>query len=130
MQDRAVFAEIAVLQRKPHGRLVSAAALEVHVRAVARSIHTDYPAFVGYTDLDAVAPGQVSTLAAVELCLAGLWIQAKDGYVVTDNELIRRLSGGAVEWWLRHAVSGITHATSRGLRKAWHALNEERFIPL
>jgi hypothetical protein len=130
VQDRAVFAEVAALQRTQRGRFISAKALEVHVRAVAHSVCTEYPAFVGYADHDAIAPGPVSTLAAVELCLADLWVQARDGYVVTDNQLINRLSGGSVEWWLRHAVSGVTHATSRGLRNIWRALNEERFIPL
>ena len=101
---------------------MSAAALEIHVRAVARNARTDYPAFVGYADLDAVAPGSVSTLAAVELCLAGLWIQARDGYVVTDNDLIARLSAGPVDRMLG--------ATARALRRVWRALNEERFIPL
>jgi hypothetical protein len=122
VHDRAVFSEVAVLRDKPRGRFVTAAALEVHVRAVARSIHTDYPAFVGYADLDGIAPGTVSTMAAVELCLAGLWVQARDGYVVVDNELIRRLSTGT--------VSRLAHVTSRTLRTLWSALNDERFIPL
>lgn len=122
MQDRAVFSEVAALRRKPHGRFVTAVALEVHVRAVARSIHTDSPAFVGYADLDGIAPGSVSTMAAVELCLAGLWVQARDGYVVVDTELIRRLSAGP--------VFRLTRATSRTLRNLWSALNDERFIPL
>jgi uncharacterized MAPEG superfamily protein len=126
VQDKAVFAEVALLQRKPRGRFVSAAALEVHVRTAARSVHTEYPAFVSYADLDAIASGPVSTLAAVELCLAKLWVQARDGYVITDIELIKRLSSGPVDRWLRQ----MTAATSHGLRNAWRALNEERFIPL
>jgi hypothetical protein len=130
VQDRVVFAEVAALQRKPHGRSVSASALEVHVRAVARGVLTDHPAFIGYDDLDAVAPGPVSTMAAVELCLADLWVQSKRGYVVADNDLITRLSGGPAEWWVRHGMSRVGHATGRGLRKVWRALNEERFIPL
>lgn len=130
MQDRAVFAEVATLQRKPHGRSISASALEVHVRAVARSVLTNRPAFIGYDDLDAVAPGPVSTMAAVELCLADLWVQSKSGYVVVDNDLITRLSGGPAEWWLRHGISRLAHVAGRGLRKVWRALNEERFIPL
>jgi hypothetical protein len=129
VQDRVVFAEVAVLQHKPRGRFVSAAALEVHVRAVARSVRTEHPAFVGYTDLDAIASGPTSTMAAVELCLAKLWVQARDGYVITDNELMERLSAGSV-WWLRHTVSRLGHATLRGLRNVWRALNDERFIPL
>jgi hypothetical protein len=129
VQDRAVFAEVAVLQHKPRGQFVSAAALEVHVRAVARSVRTEHPAFVGYTDLDAIASAPTSTMAAVELCLARLWVQVRDGYVITDNELMERLSAGSV-WSLRHAVSRLGHATSRGLRNVWRALNDERFIPL
>ncbi len=122
MQDRAVFAEVAALRRRPQGRFVTADALEVHVRAVARSSHTEHPAFVGYVDLDAITSGSVSTMAAVELCLAGLWIRARDGYVIVDDELIKRLSAGPVFRW--------THATARTLRNLWSALNDERFIPL
>jgi hypothetical protein len=69
-------------------------------------------------------------LAAVELCLADLWVQARDGYVVTDNELIERLSAGPVDWWFRRGGLRMRGATSRALRRVWRALNEERFIPL
>jgi hypothetical protein len=130
VQDRAVLAEIAVLRRRSPGRVISDAALQVHVRAVARSVHTEFPAYVSYTDLDALAPGPISTLAALELCFANLWLDAQDGYVITDNELIARLSVGSADLWLRRAASHLTHATLKALRSVWRALNEERFIPL
>jgi hypothetical protein len=129
VQDKDVFAAIGVLRRKPHGRHVSAIALEIHVRAVARSVHTEWPFFVGYTDLDAIAPGPTTTMAALELCLAELWIDARDGYVITDNELIEQLSAVPVDLWFRRTASRLTRATLSGLRKVWKALNEERFVP-
>jgi hypothetical protein len=129
VQDRAVFAVIADLGRKPDRRHISAAALEVHVRTVARSVHTECPAFIGYTDLDAIAPGPTTTMAALELCLANLWIDARDGYVIADNELIEQLSGGPSRLWFRRTASQLSRATLRALRKVWKALNEERFIP-
>ncbi len=126
MQDKAVLAEIAMLRTKPRASALSDAALDVHVRAVARSVQTQCPAFVGYTDLDAVAPGPVTTMAALELCLAQLWLDARDGYVVADLALIERLSAGSAELWFRRAASRLLNAT----RRVWRALNEERFIPL
>jgi hypothetical protein len=123
-------AEIAGLRRRSHGRVISDAALEVHVRTVARTAHTEHPAYVSYTDLDAVAPGPITTLAALELCIANLWLDARDGYVITDNELIERLSAGSVDVWFRRAASHLTIATLKALRSVWRALNEERFIPL
>jgi hypothetical protein len=130
VQDRAVLAEIAGLRRRSHGRVISDAALEVHVRTVARTARTEHPAYVSYSDLDAVAPGPITTLAALELCIANLWLGARDGYVITDNELIERLSAGSVDGWFRRAASRLTNATLKALRSAWKALNDERFIPL
>jgi hypothetical protein len=130
VEDSAVFAEVAVLQRKPRARFVSITALEVHVRAVARGVSTGCPAFIGYTDLDAIAAGTVSTMAAVELCLANLWVQSVGGYVVTDNDLIERLSTGSPSLWSRRAMLRLTHSASRALHNIWRVLNEERFIPL
>jgi hypothetical protein len=130
VRDSAVFAEVTVLQRKPRAQFISIAALEVHVRAIAQSAGTDSPAFVGYTDLDAIAPGPVSTMAAVELCLAKLWVQSVGGYVVTDTELIERMSTRSLDPWSRRAALRLTHSASRALRRIWRVLNEERFIPL
>jgi hypothetical protein len=100
------------------------------VRAVARSVHTEWPAFIGYTDLDAIASGPATTMAALELCLAKVWIDARDGYVVADGELIELLSAGPADVWLRRTASRLTRATLGVMRKVWRALNEERFIPL
>jgi hypothetical protein len=121
---------MSVLRRESHGRNISASALEVHVRAVALSVRTECPAFVGYTDLDAIAPGPTTTMAALELCLAELWIDARDGYVIADNELIEQLSAGPVDQWFRRTATRLTRATLRVMRKVWKALNEERFVPL
>ena len=126
VQDRAVLAEIAMLRRRSHTGDTSDAALEVHIRAVARSVRTECPAYVGYADLDAVAPGPITSLAALELCFADLWHDARGGYVVTDNELIARLSAGPVDLWFRRAIRNLIHTTLRVARKVWQALNEER----
>ena len=87
-------------------------------------------AYVGYADLDAVAPGPITSLAALELCFADLWHDALGGYVVTDDELIARLSAGPGDWWFRRAVRHLTRTMLRVARKVWRALNEERFVPL
>jgi hypothetical protein len=130
VQDKVVLGEIAMLRRKPRGSVISDAALEIHVRAVARSVHTDCPAFISYADLDDVAPGPITTMAALELCMAELWLDARNGYVIADLALIERLSAGSVDLWFRRAASGLARASVNGLRKLWRALNDERFIPL
>jgi hypothetical protein len=119
-------AEIAMLRRQPRGSVISDAALEVHVRVVARSVHTDCPAFVSYSDLDEIAPGPITTMAALELCVAELWLDARGGYVIADLALIERLSAGTVDLWFRRVTSRLTQA----MRWLWRALNDERFIPL
>lgn len=86
-----VYDEVTALRTKKRSRYVSPAALELHVRAVSRSVLTDCPVFVPDAMLDEIAPAQVTTLGALELCLAGLWDRARDGYVVSDLELIERL---------------------------------------
>jgi hypothetical protein len=68
-------------------------------------------------------------MAALELCLANLWIDARDGYVIADNELIEQLSAGPSRLWFRRTASQLTRATLSALRKVWKALNEERFLP-
>ncbi|WP_199254961.1 hypothetical protein [Mycolicibacterium mengxianglii] len=119
MRDKTIYDEVAVLRARKRSRGVSPMALELHVRAIDRSVHTDCPVFVSDALLDEIAPGHVTTIAALELTLAGLWDRARDGYVVSDLELIDRLGGNP----LRRALTS-------GLRRCWQALNRDNFIPL
>lgn len=80
--------------------MLSTLALEIHVRAVADRAGAAYPAFVPDERLDAIAPGRVTTMAAVELCMAGMWYRATDGYVIADLDLVEDLSRPAVRRWL------------------------------
>lgn len=118
MRDKVVYDEVAVLRKKKRSQQVSATALELHVRAVDRSVRTDCPVFVSDAMLDEIAPPQVSTMAALELSLAGLWDRARGGYVVSDLDLIDRLGAGAVRRRLTSAV-----------RRSWRAINRDNFIP-
>ena len=122
MRTKTVFAQVEKLLCRDDFRYVSPLALEIHVRAVARGLRGANPAFVSDAGLDAIAPGPVTTLAAVELCLAGAWQRTTNGYpgyVITDDALIdyfaelpalRRLKAVCRRWW--------------------RELNSERFIPL
>ena len=92
MRDNVVFAEVRSLLSRERSAQVAPITLEIHVRAVADSVGTPFPAFVPDERLDAIAPGPVTTLAALELCLAGLWYRASDGYVIADLDLVERLS--------------------------------------
>ncbi|MEZ0051761.1 hypothetical protein ABIA30_002769 [Mycobacterium sp. MAA66] len=114
MHNKALSAELEALRGSQRGCHVSAVALEVHVRAVYRSVRTRSPAFVPDFSLDAIASGSVTTMAALELCLAGLWHRCGDGYLVDDPDLIAHLSVGPVR---------------RLARKAWRYLNSESVLP-
>ena len=105
MRDSVVFAQVKSLKRKRHAAHLSGTALEIHVRAVADSAGTAYPAFVADERLDAIAPGAVTTMAALELCLVGLWYRATDGYVIADLDLVERFGEPTPRRWLR-AVGG------------------------
>jgi hypothetical protein len=119
VRDKVVYDEVAALRAKKRSQYVSPAALELHVRAVSRAVHTDCPVFVSDVMLDEIAPAHVTTMAALELSLAGLWDRARDGYVISDLELIDRLSTSAV----RRTVAATLH-------RWWHAINRDNFIPL
>ncbi|MCZ0730284.1 hypothetical protein [Mycolicibacterium iranicum] len=101
MRDSVVFAQVKTLQGMRRTARVSAGALEIHVRAVADRIGTPYPAFVPDERLDAIAPGRVTTMAAIELCMAGMWYRASDGYVVADLDLIEHFAQPVRRRWLR-----------------------------
>lgn len=119
MRDKEVLVEVHALRERRRSGSVSASALEIHVRAVRAAVRTDCPAFVSDACLDSIAPGGVTTMAALELCLAGLWDRARDGYVITDFDLIHRLSGSPTWRWVRSAC-----------HRLWVALNSESVIPL
>ncbi|OFJ54060.1 hypothetical protein [Mycolicibacterium grossiae] len=123
MRDIDVSREARALRRDPRRSEVTTLALEVHVRAVARSTRSQRPSFVSDADLDAVAPPRVATMAAIELCLAALWRRAEDGYVVTDVDYVARVLVGGHEraTWRRPVAAA---------RRLWATLNSERFIPL
>jgi hypothetical protein len=108
MYSKALLAEMEALRDSRRGAHVSATALELHVRAVERSVRTRHPAFVSDAILDAVAPGSVTTVAALELWVAGLWRRTEGGYLVDDRELIAHLSVGPVRRWGRRVWSYLT----------------------
>lgn len=101
MRDSGVFAQVKTLQNRERSALLSTLALEIHVRAVADRIGSPYPAFVPDERLDAIAPGRVTTMAAIELCMAGMWYRATDGYVIADLDLVEHLSRPARQRWLQ-----------------------------
>jgi hypothetical protein len=101
MRDSVVFARVKTLQNRERSALLSTIALEIHVRAVADRIGTARPAFVPDDRLDAIASGRVTTMAAVELCMAGMWYRAADGYVIADLDLVEDMSKPARRRWLR-----------------------------
>ena len=123
MHDKAVLVEVEALrERLREGRALSPVALEIHVRAVGRSVHTAFPAFISDDGLDAIAPGPVTTMAALELCLAEVWHRASDGYVIADFDLIEHMSAGPARRLARWMADACV--------KVWRELNSERFIPL
>lgn len=67
--------------------LVSRAALRLHVYAILASIETGNAGFVSDGYLDSVAVD--TSLAAIELCTAGLWERAAGGYDVLETETFR-----------------------------------------
>jgi hypothetical protein len=71
----------------PGDRLVSRAALRLHVYAVLASIEADRPGLITDEYLNAVR-GETS-VAALELCTAGLWTRVEDGYEVPEAETMR-----------------------------------------
>ncbi|WP_319452775.1 MULTISPECIES: hypothetical protein [unclassified Mycobacterium] len=122
MRVKSVFTEVETLLCRNNMRDVSPLALEIHVRAVGRSVRTANPAFISDAGLDAIAPGHATTMAAVELCLAGLWHRTTNGYggyVIADAELIDYM-----------AEVPVLRRFKVFCRKLWRELNSEKFIPL
>lgn len=122
MRTKSVFTEVETLLCRNNLRDVTPLALELHVRAVGRSVRTANPAFISDAALDAIAPGHLTTMAAIELQLAGVWIRSDHGlrgYVIADQELIDHMADMPV-------LRGIKSA----LKRLWRELNSERFIPM
>jgi hypothetical protein len=122
MRVKSVFTEVETLLCRNNLRDVSPLALEIHVRTVARTVRTANPAFISDAGLDAIAPGHVTTMAAVELCLAGLWHRTSNGYggyVIADGDLIDHMTAPSVVRRIK-AVA----------RRVWQELNSEKIIPL
>jgi hypothetical protein len=122
MRTKSVFSEVETLLCRDAFRYVSPLALEIHVRTVGRTVRTANPAFVSDAGLDAIAPGRVTTMAAVELCLAGLWHRTATGYggyVIADADLIDHMS-----------TSSVLRRVKAACQSLWRELNSERVIPL
>jgi hypothetical protein len=119
MDDRSVFFEVEVLRADKARPTLSPAALEVHVRVVDHLAHTTGSNFIADAGLDGLAPGPVTTMAAIELSLADWWRRLDGGYVIVDHDLIDAMSHSAR--WRRFGAS---------CRRLWTTLNSETVIPL
>src|ERR1700712_2940249 len=119
MDDRSVFFEVEALRADRSRPILSPASLEVHVRVVDHLAHTTGTNFITDEILDTLAHGRVTTMAAIELSLAGWWRRLDGGYVIVDQELIDALS--------HHPTRRRIGATCR---RWWRFLNSESVIPL
>jgi hypothetical protein len=119
MDDRLVFFEVEALRADRSRPVLSPASLEVHVRVVDRLANTTRSNFIADGGLDTVAPGRVTTMAAIELCLAGWWRRLDGGYLVVDQELIDAM-----------ARSPRRRRFGAACRRLWKTLNSETVIPL
>jgi hypothetical protein len=119
MDDRLVFFEVEALRADRSRPVLSPASLEIHVRVVDHLAHTTRSNFIADGRLDGLAPGPVTTMAAIELSLAGWWRRLDGGYVIVDQELIDAMSHSPM--WRRFGAS---------CRRLWKTLNSETVIPL
>ena len=119
MDDRSVFSEVEALRADKARPVLSPTALEVHVRVVDHLAHSTRGAFIADEILDTLAHGRVTTMAAIELSLAGWWRRLDGGYVIADQDLIDALSHSAL--WRRVGAA---------CRRMWRTLNSETVIPL
>ena len=130
MREKSVYIEVETLRGRTAGPTVSAVALEIHVRVVDHTVQTAFPAFISDEDLDAIAPGPITTVVALEMCLAGMWHRAKDGYVISDFDFIDHMSASAARRRVRAARVRWTRRTIDACCRGWRALNRENFVPL
>lgn len=128
MREKSVYIEVETLRGRTAGPAVSAVALEIHVRVVHHTVQTAFPAFISDEDLDAIAPGPVTTIVALKLCLAGMWHRAKDGYVISDFDFIDHMSASVARRRMKAAQTRWTRKTVDACRTAWRVLNRENFV--
>jgi hypothetical protein len=119
MDDRLVFFGVEALRADRSRPVLSPASLEIHVRVVDHLAHTTRSNFIADGGLDGLAPGPVTTMAAIELSLAGWWRRLDGGYVIVDQDLIDALSHSPTRRRLGAAC-----------RRLWKTLNSETVIPL
>ena len=128
MREKSLYIEVETLRERDAAPAVSAVALEIHVRVVDHTVQTAFPAFISDADLDAIAPGPVTTIVALEMCLAGMWHRAKDGYVISDLDFIDHMSASAARRRIKAAKIRWTRKTINACTRGWHALNRENFV--
>ncbi|WP_140699417.1 hypothetical protein [Mycolicibacterium hodleri] len=119
MDDRSVFFEVEALRADRSRPILSPASLEVHVRVIDHLAHGTGSNFIADEVLDTLAHGRVSTMAAIELSLAGWWRRLDGGYVIVDQELIAAMSH-----------SPARRRFGAACRRLWKILNSETVIPL
>ncbi len=119
MDDRSVFFEVEALRADKARPVLSPSSLEVHVRAVGHLAQTTRSNYLEDGALDTLASGRVTTMAAIELCLAGWWRRLDGGYLIVDQELIDAMAHSPM--WRRIGAAG---------RRLWRTLNSETVIPL
>lgn len=85
MED--VSAEGFVQAGGPEGPVVTRAALKLHTYAILVSIEVGRPGFICDDYLNAISVE--TSIAALELSLAGLWERVPGGYRVTERETLR-----------------------------------------
>lgn len=119
MDDRLVFFEVEALRADKARPILSPTSLEVHVRAVGHLGQTTRSNYLDDSALDTLASGRVTTMAAIELCLAGWWRRLDGGYLIVDQELIDAMAQSPT--WRRLAAA---------CRRTWKTLNSETVIPL
>jgi hypothetical protein len=119
MDDRSLFFEVEALRADSSRPVLSPASLEIHVRVVDHLAHTTRSNFIADGGLDGLAPARVTTMAAIELSLAGWWRRLDGGYLIVDQELIDAMSHSPM--WRRFGAA---------CRRLWKMLNSETVIPL
>ena len=119
MDDRSVFFEVEALRADQSRPFLSPASLEVHVRVIDHLAHATGSNFMADEVLDTLAHGRVTTMAAIELSLAGWWRRLDGGYVIVDQELIAAMSH-----------SPARRRFGAACRRLWKTLNSETVIPL
>ena len=128
MREKSVYIEVETLRERTAGPAVSAVALEIHVRVVDHTVQTAFPAFISDEDLDAIAPGPVTTIVALEMCLAGMWHRAKDGYVISDFDFIDHMSASIARRRVKAAKIRWTRKTINACVRGWRAVNRDNFV--